>query len=245
MTTNIDTDTFTVKTELPDDPKALAEIARKAHAAVCNAAHNIVREAITAGRALLKLKERVRHGEWTNYLPRHCGYDDRTARVYMQLARHADLFEGNWQRAAVLSLRGALKLIGKASKSDKSAKSAKASPALSFLAFLNATVQDQRRFVDAIGLIAWLAAMPPAWFPELERRIDGQRAAKSANWRIDTTISKALRQALSLQQTATNKDASAGVAAALNGILNKLRAAGFDLNDVDVVIQASAAKRAA
>jgi hypothetical protein len=243
MSDNINTKPEIVKT---DDRKTLVEIIRASHQAVRNAAHNILREAITAGEALLKLKESVGHGEWGHYLRRHCELSERTAQVYMRLAEHRAKLEANPQRAADLSLRGALKLIGKEpDKGGKSAKSAKATASLSTLAWSNATAEERQRFVTGIGLVSWLAAIPPTWREDLERRIDGQRRAKSGS-QVNTTISKALRQALSLQKTAKGKDnTSAAVAAALNGILNKLNAAGLDLNDLDVVVQASAAKRAA
>jgi hypothetical protein len=243
MPENIDTDTAIVKT---DDRKALVEIIRTSHQAVRNAAHNILCEAITAGEALLKLKASVGHGEWGHYLRRHCELGERTAQVYMRLAEHRAELESNSQRAADFSLRGALRFIDKEPDKDgKSAKSAKATTSLSTLAWSNATAEERQRFVDGIGLVSWLAAMPPTWRDDLERRINGQRGAKSGP-EINTTISKALRQALSLQKTAKSKDnTSAAVAAALNGILNKLKAAGLDLHDLNVVVQASAAKRAA
>jgi hypothetical protein len=243
MSDNINTKPEIVKT---DDRKALVEIIRTSHQAVRNAAHNILREAITAGEALLKLKASVSHGEWGHYLRRHCELGERTAQVYMRLAEHRAELEANPQRAADLSLRGALRLIP--NKSGKPTKSTKAGAALSSLAWSNATVDERCRFVDAIGLIPWLAAMPPSWLPELERRIDGQRTAATKNVKnVDDTLSKALRQALSLQKTADNKDNnSAGIAAALNAILNKLKATGLDLNDVELTtIRAVHTKRAA
>jgi hypothetical protein len=252
LMTNIETNTATVKTSLPDDPKALAEIARNAHAAVCNAAHEVVREAITAGTALLKLKEKIRHGEWLHYLQRHCPLGEhtgRTARCYMQLAAHRELIEANWQHAANLSLRGALKLIGSKDPNKSEKSKAKTAAALSSLAWSNATADERRRFVDAVGLISWLAAMPPSWSAELERRIVGLRGATTKN--VDQTLSKALRQVLSLQKSferAGNPErlkdnTSASVAAALNAILNKLKATGFDLNDVEVVTRAQGVGR--
>jgi hypothetical protein len=240
MSDNIDTKPEIVKT---DDPKALVEIIRTSHQAVRNAAYNILREAITAGEALLKLKESVGHGEWGHYLRRHCELGERTAQVYMRLAEHRAELDANPQRAADLSLRGALKFIGKEpGKDGKSAKSAKATTSLSTLAWSNATAEERQRFVDGIGLVSWLAAMPPTWRDDLERRVGGQRGSE-----INTTISKALRQALSLQKTAKSRDnTSAAVAAALNGILNKLKAAGLDLNDVELTtVRAARTKRAA
>jgi hypothetical protein len=229
-----------------NDREALIEAVKVAHQAVCNASRNVLSQAIIAGTALLKLKKLIKHGEWRHYLQRHCELSERSAQAYMRIAEHRELLEANPQRAADLSLRGALKLISNATdKSAKPAKSAKATTMLSSLAWSNATADERRRFVDAIGFMEWLAAMPPSWFPELERRIDRQRAATAKN--VDQTLSKALRQALSLQKTANDKNSiSASVAAALNAILNKLKATGLDLNDVELTtIRAARTKRAA
>ena len=228
--------------EAQRDRKALIETVRTAHQTVCEAGRTALRAAIEAGAALLRLKKLVNHGEWAHFLRRHCELGERTAQIYIQLAVHRELIEANPQRAADLSLRGALKLI---SGSDKSAQSNKTAE-LSSLAFMDATVEARCLFVDAIGLIAWLAAMPPAWIPELERRIDGQRAATAATveGKLVKTLSKALRQALSLQKTTQNKDnTSASVAAALNGFLSKLNTAGLDFNDLDVVVRVASATR--
>ena len=87
MTDNINTKPEIVKT---DDRKALVEIIRTSHQAVRNAAHNILREAITAGEALLKLKKGlIRRGEWGHYLRKHCEVGERTAQIYMRLAELA------------------------------------------------------------------------------------------------------------------------------------------------------------
>jgi hypothetical protein len=80
--------------------------------------------------------------------------------------------------------------------------------------------------------------------PRARTPIDGQRAATAAkfeskNDKFDKTLSKALRHALSLQKTGQSK----AIAAALNGFLSKLNTAGLDLNDVEVVVRASAAKQ--
>jgi hypothetical protein len=164
------------------DRKALIETVRSAHQTVCEAGRTALQAAITAGAALLRLKKLVNHGEWAHYLRHHCELSERTAQTYIQLAVHRVLIEANPQRAADLSLRGALKLISKkaSDKSGKSTQSAKTNVELSSLTFANWTAEERRQFVDAVGLIAWLAAMPPAWLPELERRIDGQRAAMAA-----------------------------------------------------------------
>jgi len=226
--------------------QALVATIRDAHETICRTGHFLLTKAFAAGQALNELRPTVGYGEWGLYLQRHCGVNARTAQVYMQLAEHREAIEAQAQHAADLSLRAALKLIphkpGSGSESGKSHRpaSAKTMP-LSTLAWANSTPEQRQHFVNGIGLQSLLAAIPPQWFSELERRIDGQRArATNSNTELDAVVSKALRQALSLQQSASNKDnASAGVAAALNAINNKLRAAGFDLNDADVVIRAA------
>jgi len=256
MSANISTETAPQGAPLTrDDREALVEIIREAHQAVCNANSAVcsaryvaLQKAFDAGEALLKLKPAIRHGEWVSYLENNCELKERTAQLYMQLAANREAVEAKAQRVADLTLRGALKLIsGKpAGKSDKSATSSAKPSTLSSLAWSDASPVERRHFVDSIGLLDWLAAIPPSWFPELKHRIDGQRVrVANASSDIDATIGKALRQALSLQKTAKARDnTSASVAAALNGILNKLSAAGADLNDLEVVIRAPIARAA-
>jgi hypothetical protein len=164
---------YVVANDPSQDPSqernALIETIRSAHQTVCEAGRTALQAAIAAGAALLRLKKLVNHGEWSHYLRRHCELGERTAQVYIQLALHRELIEANPQRAADLSLRGALKLISK-KKSGKPAQSAKTTAELSALTFSDWTAEERRHFVDAIGMIAWLAAMPPSWLPELERR---------------------------------------------------------------------------
>jgi hypothetical protein len=206
---------------------------------------NALGHAMNAGDALIavQLKVTERGTTWKKWLRENCFVAVSTAELYMQLARHRDQIEAELQCGVELSLRAARRLISSSNKSDKPAQSARTS-ALSFAAWSSATPEERRHFVSEVGLVAWLTAMPPTWRLELEHRIDGLRTASTQTNAFDATISKALRQALSLQKTATQKDnTSASVAAALNGIINKLNGVGLDLNDVDVVVRAARATR--
>jgi Protein of unknown function (DUF3102) len=241
-----------------DERNALVEAVRSAHRAVRDAGNTALQNAFAAGEALHKLAPLVKHGEWRRYLQKHCGLNERTARVYLQLFQHRATIEAkieaNRQRAADLSLRGALKLIGKPKPPGNSAgstsesTSSPATPPLSSLAWSGATPEQREHFVDAIGLTDWLGAMPLTWRRELEKRVDGQRAATQK----DETLSKLFRSALSLQKTARNREgtsadresASASVGAALNGFLNKLTARGLDLDDLIITVRPVAMKRA-
>jgi DUF3102 family protein len=73
---------------VPADP--MADLIKR-----INDAHNEVRLslkrtgecAIQAGLLLLEAKRLVRHGSFTEWVAAHCAFSDRTAQLYMQLAR--------------------------------------------------------------------------------------------------------------------------------------------------------------
>ena len=67
-------------------PVLAAEI-RAAHTGVLDAAKTAAERSIEAGRALLEAKELVKHGEWGAWLKEHCDLPERTARLYMAIAR--------------------------------------------------------------------------------------------------------------------------------------------------------------
>jgi Protein of unknown function (DUF3102) len=87
---------------------ALAERIRAEHEATAAAMHRGCEHAIAAGRLLIEAKALLRHGEWLPWLQEHCQVSDRTARLYMRLARHAPELEANRQRVADLTVRAAL-----------------------------------------------------------------------------------------------------------------------------------------
>jgi Protein of unknown function (DUF3102) len=65
----------------------LATEIRKAHADVQDAAKTAAQRALEAGHALIEAKELMDHGGWLPWLREHCALADRTARLYMQIAR--------------------------------------------------------------------------------------------------------------------------------------------------------------
>jgi hypothetical protein len=67
-------------------PTLAAEI-RQAHADVQEAAKTAAERAIAAGHRLIEARSLVKHGEWLPWLRDHCALADRTAQLYMQLAR--------------------------------------------------------------------------------------------------------------------------------------------------------------
>jgi hypothetical protein len=262
MTGNITTVITPVKIEA--DLQALAEIARHHHQNVTTAAANMLDSAMAAGDALIAIENsrKVRHGEWTSWVPRNCGLNPRTAARYMQLARARPVLEPNRSRATDLSIAAALKLIAvkkDAAPKKNAKKPAKPAVVLSTLAWSDATLEQQRHFLDGINLDSVLAAapstwtlelflkaIPPAWKTEIERRVDGQRKAKSRT--PSEKIAAALQQALSAQKVHRDKNEPApGVAAALNTINNLLIKEGADLNEIEITLNKNLtqAKRAA
>jgi hypothetical protein len=86
----------------------LASRIRAEHEAADAAIKSSVEHAIVAGILLIEAKDLVKHGQWLPWLAEHCAISDRTARVYMRLARHKDQIGSS---AADLSLREAVAFL--------------------------------------------------------------------------------------------------------------------------------------
>jgi hypothetical protein len=67
-------------------PVLAAEI-RKAHADVQEAAKTAAQRAIEAGQALIEAKALMGHGQWLPWLREHCALAERTAQLYMKIAK--------------------------------------------------------------------------------------------------------------------------------------------------------------
>jgi hypothetical protein len=61
-----------------------------------------------AGKLLIKAKKLAGHGNWLPWLKRHCRFSQRTAQVYMRVARLWPQLSANPQRVAHLTLREAI-----------------------------------------------------------------------------------------------------------------------------------------
>jgi hypothetical protein len=79
-----------------------------AHEAAAAALKSSVIHAMQAGDMLLEAKEQVGHGEWLPWLKANFPFSDRTARLYMQLARKRVNVEAKMATVADLSLREAV-----------------------------------------------------------------------------------------------------------------------------------------
>ncbi|MDP2957312.1 MAG: DUF3102 domain-containing protein, partial [Longimicrobiales bacterium] len=71
---------------LADLPTLAAEIVRE-HEAAASAAQSALSHARRAGELLIEARRQVGHGGWTAWLKENFPASDRTARLYMQVAR--------------------------------------------------------------------------------------------------------------------------------------------------------------
>lgn len=69
-----------------------------------------VESAIKAGEFLTEAKDQLKHGQWLPWLRDHCDLPDRTARLYMRLARHKEELAKS-ATVADLTIRGALEVL--------------------------------------------------------------------------------------------------------------------------------------
>src|SRR5215216_3184776 len=89
---------------------ALAEQINEEHRLCEQAARNSVEHARAAGEMLIEAKSQVPHGGWLPWLEENFEDSERTAQVYMRIARDWPRLQeaGKTQRAADLSVRTAL-----------------------------------------------------------------------------------------------------------------------------------------
>ncbi len=93
---------------LPD----LAARIRAEHEAVSAALKESVRHAIAAGELLIEAKGRLSHGQWLPWLQDHCTISERTAQLYMRVAKNRAEIEGQIRNGvADLSLNEAAALL--------------------------------------------------------------------------------------------------------------------------------------
>jgi Protein of unknown function (DUF3102) len=128
------------------------------------AAKTGIEHALNAGDLLIQAQKRLKHGEWTPWLKEHVKISDRTARLYIQLAKNRQKIEAsNRQRIADFTIQGALELISaprtSASRSKgnpdggarRSGETRYAPAHLNSLMWLEASAQTRRKFADAVG----------------------------------------------------------------------------------------------
>lgn len=95
----------------------LAATANEEHRAAQAAAASALEHARNAGEALNEAKAAVGHGAWGAWVEEHFEGSARTARIYQRIAREWEAIP-NRQRAAELSLRGAVRLLQDAKREN-------------------------------------------------------------------------------------------------------------------------------
>jgi hypothetical protein len=108
---------------ISDSLTELAVRINEAYEALASAQKGTLEYAIKAGELLQEAKKKVEHGGWSKWLERNCpNIPARTATDYMKLAEHQSCLDPNRQRAADLSMRGALRAIKPESKARQKPK---------------------------------------------------------------------------------------------------------------------------
>lgn len=213
-------------------------------AAICTELRNekkagaaLLHHAMAAGDALNLAQANLHktNRTWKQWLRENCFVSVRTAFVRQQLANHRKEIEAEVQRVGdYFSIRAALRKITKSTK--KSANKPK--PPTDVAAFLSIWKKVDHlthvAILNAIGIDGLLGALSQQLRREIERRVDRHnKSSAKANGKFNERAAAALRQALSMQKTAKDKNEPAlGVASALNMINNLLIKDGVDLNNI-------------
>lgn len=98
--------------------EALAERINTEHAK-CEASYRAgIEHALACGTALIEAKSKVKHGEWADWLAKHCTVTQRQCQRYVQVAKAWPKIEAaNATRVAGLSIRSALDLTSRGAAS--------------------------------------------------------------------------------------------------------------------------------
>lgn len=156
------------------DLAKLARTIREAHETIGRSYENMrihagvaLNSAMTAGDALAAARAKVKHGDWARWLRREANLSERTAQRYLQLAAARAQLEANPSRATD-SIAGALRSLGNTPRPKHTTRAAKPAPAptLSSLAWAVASLEERRRFLEAVGRKSLLEAFPPTWRTE-------------------------------------------------------------------------------
>jgi hypothetical protein len=90
----------------------LAARVRHEHEAAADAIKRGAAHAMHAGDFLIEAKEQLQHGQWLPWLKDHCAISERTAQLYMRLARDREKIEAaKSATVADLSLREAAAVL--------------------------------------------------------------------------------------------------------------------------------------
>jgi hypothetical protein len=89
----------------------LASEIQKAHAAAVENQRKTLEQAIRAGDLLIEAKALAGHGKWLPWLHEHCQLSERTAQLYMRLARNRGVIDAKSATVSDLGIRGAIEAL--------------------------------------------------------------------------------------------------------------------------------------
>jgi hypothetical protein len=93
------------------DLASLAAQINQEHELAAAAWRDALTHARNAGAALIEAKAQLQHGQWGAWLAEHFRGSERSAQVYMKVARHWNEIEAKTAESAVLSIGGALAML--------------------------------------------------------------------------------------------------------------------------------------
>jgi hypothetical protein len=177
----------------------LAAEIRRDHAeftAALAAAHSIGGErAVAIANKLEIARKATGHGRWSEFV-RSCGFNERTGRQYLQLAKLAKTVPGTV--LAGLSIKAAIRLLSPPKPPKPVTPKPSATKAVTPMeprrkavhtsvieVWMTASPADRTKAVDAIGLNGLLAAIPEAWLPLLEQRLAERHQAPAPKPVVD------------------------------------------------------------
>jgi hypothetical protein len=106
-----------ITVERIDRSNSLADLAARIeaeHKAVAKHLKAGVEHSIAAGRLLIEAKAQFKHGQWLPWLRQNCTMSERTASLYMRLARGADELTAKSASLADLTVEDAVRLLSPA-----------------------------------------------------------------------------------------------------------------------------------
>jgi hypothetical protein len=231
----------------------LAAIARTEHLAVGQALGNALQHAMNAGDALLALRKLVSAGLWEKYIRTFTGISERTARVYQRVAKARPQLERQ-SSAGPLSIAEALKLLQEPKQPRATVTKAKTNSAKEFDParwWETASLEARQRFLDRVGTIGLLTALPPTMCSEIVRRVS-RNSNSAPSYPGHLKASEIMRRALSLTKTASDTPGITPIVAASNEkeavqCLRKLNVilADFSIDEITIVRQHLKAQRRA
>jgi hypothetical protein len=156
-------------------PNDLVARIRDAHVSVVSAINSAIDNAVTVGKLLIEAKKQTPHGQWRRFLKR-CDVLERQSQRYMKLAGLVEANPTSKSDLTDLSIEQAIKRLSPRPQPAALKQSGKPSAAKTGHTdiigdWLGASAEERTRALDGIGLEPLLAAIPPAWWPLIERHL--------------------------------------------------------------------------